>query len=368
MRGRAGTILLVAVAALALAGSASEGVSPPTALVDRVGVNVPEDAATGVPATYGRTIFADDGIRLFRVNLNPANAFPSSRRPRWAHLDRTIRLVKQVPGGRMLPVIENSPRWQHPRCQATPSYKCPPDAAHRREWAREVRQMVHHVLAAGVPVSEIELWNEPYCCGFWLPRPSAAGYVALLRTLARTLWATYPSLKIAVSANYWQEGSTCSAGRCPQWFRRVLAADKTRLLNDPRIVFTIHDYVLAHSPADALATGWSFNRYLLARDQAVKHGKRDPQFEITEFGWEANTGRVAFNDGVTEQQQAAFTVQAAHLALTDPCRCVSRVFIFSDYRGNDSRGNTTGYNMHRIDGTRRPVAAAVKAYIQAGTP
>jgi hypothetical protein len=57
-----------------------------------------------------------------------------------------------------------------------------------------------------------------------------------------------------------------------------------------------------------------------------------------------------------------------HLALTDPCACVARVFIFSDYRGSDSRGKSTGYNMHRIDGSPRPVASAVKSYIQAGRP
>ena len=360
-------VLPVALAALTLAGSSSEGVSPPTPLVDRVGVNVPEDAATGVPATWARTIWADDGIRLFRVNLNPAQVFPTSRRPSWTYLDRTIRLVKHVPGGRLLPVVGNSPRWQHPRCTATPSYKCPPDRAHYREWAREVRQMVRHIVAAGVPVSEIEYWNEPYCCGFWLPRSSPRAYVALLRTLARTLWRTYPNLRIAVSANYWEEGTTCSARPCPQWFKRVLAADKTRLLNDRRIVFTIHDYVLARAPSDTLDTGWSFNRYLLARDQAVKHGKVEPKLEITEFGWEANTGRVAFA-GVTEQQQADYTVEGAHLALTDPCACVARVFIFADYRGSDSRGNSTGYNMHRTDGTPRPVASAVESYVQAGKP
>jgi hypothetical protein len=356
------------LAFLALPNAASQSVPPRPALVDRVGVNVPELAATGVPLTYGRTIQADDGIRLFRVNLDPAHVFPTSRRPRWASVDRTIRFVKHVEGGRLLPVIGNSPAWQHPRCRVSPAYKCPPDRAHFKEWAREVRRIVHHMVASGVPVSEIEYWNEPYCCGFWLPRSNAAAYVALLRTLAQTLWAVYPKLNIAVSANYWEEGATCSARPCPQWFRHVLAADRHGLLNDPRIVFTIHAYVLARDPSQTLATGWSFNRYLLARDQAVKHGKVDPQFEITEFGWEANTGRVAFNDGVTEQQQAAYTTLAAHIALTDPCACVVRVFIFADYRGGDSRGNTTAYNMHRIDGTPRPVASAVKAYIQAGTP
>ena len=370
--------LAIAATALVLAGTAAAAVLPltsndaaptPLPLADRVGVNVPNVATTGVPATYGRTILADDGIRLFRDTLDPSNTFPSARKgPNWTYVDRTVRFVKNVPGGQLLPLIVDSPRWQHRGCKARPSYKCAPDRAHYRTWANEVKRIIRHVTAAGVAVPEIEYWNEPYCCGFWLPRSSPAAYVALLRTLAPTLWAAYPKLKIAVSANYWQEGKTCSARPCPQWFRRVLAADKTGLLDDPRIVFTTHNYVLAAPPSAVLATGWSFDRYRVARDQAVRHGKVDPRFEITEYGWEASSGTVVFGDPVSEEQQALYTTQAAHLALTDPCACVDRVFVFDDYKGHSRLGNAHGYNMHRPDGTARPVAAAVKAYIRAGTP
>jgi hypothetical protein len=350
--------------------TADDGVPPPLTLADRVGVNVPNIATTGVSSTYGQTILADDGIHLFRDILDPSNTFPNAppAQPNWQYVDGVANFVKNVTGGQLLPIIGDSPSWQHPGCTISPSYKCPPDSQHYQEWSNEVKQIIDRVVGTdGLAVPEIEYWNEPYCCGFWLPTSDPAAYMALLRTLAPTLWTYYPNLKIAVSANYWEEGSQCSPN-CPQWFSQVISNDTTNLLNDPRIVFTIHDYVQANPPDAVLGTGWSFNRYLLARDQAVAHGKVNPRFEITEYGWEANTGHVVFNDPVTEQQQSDYTVQGAHIALADSCACVDRVFIFEDYRGNDSFAQTWAYNMHRNDGTPRPVAGAIKTYIQAGVP
>jgi len=350
--------------------TADDGVPPPLPLADRVGVNVPNIATTGVPLTYGQTILADDGIHLFRDSVGPLNIWSSpNATPSWTYVDKVVTFVKNVSGGQLLPIFFGANPWQHPSCTSAPGYKCAPDPAYYQEWSDEVKQTIDHVVASGVAVPEIEYWNEPYCCGFWLPTSNADAYVALLRTLAPTLWAAYPNLKIAVSANYWEEGtSTCSANPCPQWFSHVLTADTTNLLSDPRIVFTTHNYVQANPPDAVLSTGWSFNRYLLARDQAVQHGKVNPRFEITEYGWEANTGTVVFNDPVTEQQQSDYTTQGAHIALADSCACVDRVFIFEDYKGGDSLSNTWGYNMHRTDSTPRPVATAVKAYIQSGTP
>jgi hypothetical protein len=348
--------------------TADDGVPAPLALADRVGVNVPNISTTGVSLTYGQTILADDGIHLFRDSVGPLNIWSSpTAQPSWTYVDKNISFVKNVTGGQLLPIFANSNPWQHPSCTSTPGYKCAPDPAYYQEWSNEVKQTIDHVVAAGVAVPEIEYWNEPYCCGFWLPVSDPAAYMALLRTLAPTLWAAYPNLKIAVSANYWEEGSQCSPN-CPQWFSQVISNDTTNLLNDPRIVFTTHNYVQANPPSAVLGTGWSFNRYLLARDQAVAHGKVNPRFEITEYGWEANTGNVVFNDPVTEQQQSDYTVQGAHIALADSCACVDRVFIFEDYRGGDSFAQAWAYNMHRNDGTARPVAGAVKSYIQAGVP
>jgi hypothetical protein len=348
--------------------TADDGVPPPLTLADRVGANVPNISTTGVSSTYGQTILADDGIHLFRDALGPLNIWSSpGAAPSWTYVDTLLNFVKNVTGGQLLPIFYGANPWQHPSCTATPGYKCGPDSAYYQEWSNEVKLTIDHAVASGVAIPEIEVWNEPYCCGFWLPSSNPAAYMALLRTLAPTLWAAYPNLKISVSANYWEEGSQCSPN-CPQWFSQVISNDTTNLLNDPRIVFNIHDYVQANPPSAVLGTGWSFNRYLLARDQATAHGKVNPHFEITEYGWEADTGNVVFNDPVTEQQQSDYTVQGAHIALADSCACVDRVFIFEDYRGGDSFAQTWAYNMHRNDGTARPVAGAIKSYIQAGVP
>ena len=361
-----GTVTTTVNSLFAIKVTADDGFPP---LADRVGVNTPNVITEGWNLLYSQTILADDGIHLFRDSPGPLNIWPSSGgTPDWSNTDKLVAFVKNISGGQLLPVMTFSNPWQHPSCTATPSWQCAPDPAYYQEWSDEVVAVMDHLVAQGIAVPEIEYWNEPWCCSFWLPQSNPSAYVALLRVLSTTVWARYPAAKILVSADYWQQGSTCSASPCPEWFSLVLQADTTNLINDPRIVLTTHNYAGSSSPATDRGTGWSFDRYKLAHDQAVAHGKSSPHVEITEYGWEADTGCVVFNDGVPEATQSQYTVDGARQAFATGY--VDKVFIFDEYRGANTgcTGTQFAYNMHRADGTARPMAGAVKTYIAAGIP
>jgi hypothetical protein len=331
-------------------------------------MNTPNVSTTNWNLGWAQRIYADDGIHLFRDSAGPVNIWSSpTAAPNWSYTDKLVSFVQSVPGGQLLPIMTWSNPWQHPHCGATSqAYQCGVEAGYYQDWANEVLAVVDHLVSKGLAVPEIEVWNEPYCCNFWKPASDPAGYLGLVKATAQTVWAKYPKMRILVSANYWQEGSTCqkdSIGNCLQWWSNVLRADPAGFLNDPRIILDLHDYVEAASPTSVRSTGWSFDRYSLIHQQAQAHGKADPHVEITEYGWEPSTGCVLFNDGVSETTQAQYTVDGAKQAFATGY--VDKVFPFFDYGGADTgcTGTQWAYNFHRADGTPRPVAAAIRAYI-----
>ena len=343
-------------------------------LVDRVGINTPNVSTEGWNLLWGQTILADDGIHLFRDTAGPLNIWSSSgATPNWQYVDKLITFVKNVNGGKLLPTMHGSNPWQHPSCVPQTGghgYDCPPDPAYYTEWGNEVVAVIAHLIANGVAVPEIEIWNEPWCCGFWQPRSNVNAYYNLVKTVLPIVWASYPNMRILVAAAYWEEGTnSCEATPCPEWARPLFQADTTHVLNDPRVILYQHNYMQNLSPQTDRALGWDWTRYRDVRSIAQGFGKTDPHFEITEMGWEADDGYCAFGC-VTLTQQSQYTTDAMKIAFEDACACVDKIFPFTEYRGSNT-GNTGlgwGYDYHRADGTARPVAGAVKSYINANIP
>ena len=341
-------------------------------LIDRVGIDTPNVATDGWNLLWGQTILADDGIHLFRDMVGPLNIWATQgANPDWTFVDRNITFVNNVTGGQLLATFHGSNPWQHPSCTPGPGghgYDCPPDPAYYTEWANEVVAVIGHLIANGVAVPEIEIWNEPWCCGFWQPQSNVVAYLNLVKAVLPVVWASYPTMKVLVAASYWEEGSTCEATPCPEWARPLFQADTTHALNDPRVILYQHNYMQNLSPQTDRALGWDWTRYLDVRSIAQSFGKSLPHFEITEMGWEANDGFCAYC--VTLTQQSQYTTDALKIAFEDQCACVDRIFPFEEYRGSNTGnyGLGWGYNYHRADGTARPVAGAVKSYINANIP
>ena len=87
---------------------------------------------------------------------------------------------------------------------------------------------------------------------------------------------------------------------------------------------------------------------------------------ITEFGWSshANSGNEpAWARGVTEQQQADFTVGAIK-ALRTNFPFVKKAFIYNDRATVGEGTHLAGYGILNADESPKPVFQALKAYLR----
>jgi hypothetical protein len=326
--------------------------APATPLTQRVGMNVPNIGTQNVSASYATTVLNDDGITLYRDAAPMSATYGNGSTPNWLYFDRDLNFTKTVPGS-MLLCFATAPDWMHP---ANSGYNYPPDSMHMQTWADKVVEVIGHAILNGVSVNKIELWNEPWLTDFWLPAPDPTAYEQLVTTTANTVWATYPTMQIGISADYYEQGA--GVPHNTPWFQQVLNADGVGALNDSRYYFTTHNYTESDPPWKTREVGYSFDRYVLAHDQAVSHGFTNPHVDVTEYGWRAGDTSGGTND-VSVDTQAQYTIDAARQALATSY--VDRVFLFEDYPGD-----TWGYNVHYPNGTVKPVASALKSYISTG--
>ena len=196
----------------------------------------------------------------------------------------------------------------------------------------------------GADLIGIETWNEPWLTSdpvtgaFWLPAMEPARFLELSIAQANAVWAVNPNRDIAVSLDYWGQG--VNAGQ--RFDSAVVAADTTDFLLDPRVVLTVHNYCESDSPQTVRGTGWSFDRWKLAR--SISGNQR---IWITEFGWSSP-------GDVSETLQSTYTTDGINMMLADG---VERMVIF----GVSNASQSWGYNLRRTNGTWKPAAAAFKA-------
>ena len=228
--------------------------------------------------------------------------------------------------------------------------KTPPLPQNYGAWAK---RMVDLWRTMPNPPRVIEVWNEPWVRAFWNTGPNPAQYLELVKAFAREAWAVWPQVTLLVSAD---QGNADA----PNFRTRLLAADTTRFLADPRILPTTHNYVENRTPTQVTSApcSWDLDRFECAYDDFRRHGHPDPQVWVTEFGWESNTPAPGFFRfrAVTEQQQATYTVQA--LELFRQSGKVAAAFAFF-YRTSDP----WNYNFVRPNNSDKPVVGAVRDYL-----
>jgi hypothetical protein len=124
------------------------------------------------------------GSAWIRIDLNWAvvqQAGPASYN--WAPIDRVVQAAR-ARSLSVLGTIVYTPAWARPAGQSSAS-AAPANPADFAAFAKMVAARY-----APLGVHAFEIWNEPNISGFWLPKPDATAYTALLR-------AAYPAIKQA---------------------------------------------------------------------------------------------------------------------------------------------------------------------------
>jgi hypothetical protein len=255
----------------------------------------------------------------------------------------TIELARTF-GIEVLPIAD----YGYSDLSATGNWLAPPTQANLATWAR---RMVDTYRNMKNPPKVIEVWNEPWNSGFWDNKtPDAAFYLEIVKAFAKEAWAQWPTVKLLVSAD--QQGIG--------YRTKLLAADKTGILRDPRVLPTTHNYVEGRTPTQKTGTpcDWDLDRYECAYQDFKAHGHPDPQVWITEFGWETVTPApsIAYYGTVTEQTQADYTIQALEIFRKSGHVAAAYGFMYRT-------GENWAYNWLRPDNSDKPVVGAIKAYL-----
>jgi hypothetical protein len=233
--------------------------------------------------------------------------------------------------------------------------KYAPLAQYVGEWARRKLATLKANCGAEIPEA-IEVWNEPEWTWAWKPAPSASTYYKMVVETAKQAWAIWPNVKILVSSN------PMYSDNLREWRTELLSYDTSKLLADPRIHPTTHNYCQTKPPTFRWPTDdhkWgSFQtRYEDAYNDYKAHGHPDPKVWVTEFGWSTypRTGEPLVDQyPVTLEQQRDYTVEAIKIAAASGK--VEKMYSFL-YRSNEP----WNYNWMYPDNTPKLVGAAVKA-------
>jgi hypothetical protein len=216
--------------------------------------------------------------------------------------------------------------------------KYPPLPQNDKTWAD---RMIAQWTSLPTPPAAIEVWNEPWLSSFWEPAPDPVAYYNLVKVFATEAWKTWPNVQILVSSD-----STDPSGTI-KWRARLLAADTSGLLKDPRIHPVTHNYVEGRTPTQVTAEPCSLDldRYQCAYNDYKAHGNPNPTVWVTEFGWESGV--------VGAQSQADYTVQALNIFKNSGEFAEAYSFFYET-------NSTFDYNWLNPDNSPKPIVAAVK--------
>lgn len=299
------------------------------------------------------------GITWIREDFTWSTLQPTPTRFDWRRTDALMLNAAQL-GIHVLAVATYAPPWASGH---TDSNKYPGDA---KAYGRFVGAIADRYGAGGtfwrlhrhlfpVPLTAIELWNEPWLTSFWLSGPDPVAYARLARAAATAVKARHPRISIIASGDVPEE----SEGVGRDWFKSVLAADpalwRSRLVD----AWSVHVYCHFFSPWESTEPQRArFDRLLLTRDFAHQIGADKPVW-ITEFGWRTDLG--SSRDAVSEQTQADYIVQALTRVSTEWRSFVVRSFVFTFTKPSAAEADV--YNLVRPDGSPRPAWQGIQSFI-----
>jgi hypothetical protein len=288
------------------------------------------------------------GARWVRIDMSWATLQPTSRTSydmAWGvpFMDRIIKMANDR-GLRVLGMLWLTPNWAQPTNGPRSSPANPADYGRALAWAAKRWQG---------KVQSWEVWNEPNSSDFWVTE-SPVQYT-------RLLCAGFNAVQRSGSTAGIVFGGTVHND--VEWISRAYDAGAKGCFDR----MATHPYV---GPANASPSSggendpWDFNRLAAVRKLMLSHGDRRPIW-LTEFGWSshANTGtEKPWNMGVTEAQQASYTVAALKL-LRERHPYVTAAFIYNEREKETSDVHQNGYGIMHKDASPKPVYTAVKQYV-----
>ena len=183
-------------------------------------------------------------------------------------------------GLKILPILGFGTRW------ASPAYM------HLDRWAEYVRRFVGRY---GKRITEVEVWNEENCDGFW-KSPNPTNYLPLLKRTWEAVKSIDPGIRVSLGG---------TSGIPFDFIEEVYALGGAEFFD----VLSVHPYTHPCQPEGNLDV-----RLEMLREVMARHGDADKPIWITEMGWPTLGG-----------VPACLELLAQSLAAADPSRQTWRV-------------------------------------------
>ena len=213
-----------------------------------------------------------------------------------------------------------------------------------------------------MPLTAVELWNEPFGSWDWLPNPNPTAYAALVRAAAAAIRSANRGVSILASGDVLQSRTD---GTIVTWLDTLLTVDPG--LGTVIDGWTVHPYPDPKDlgPYDTTQNvDWEYARVAVSYQVAANHGAVKPLW-ITEIGWSTATGTP---DGVSEATQATYEHDALVRAVQEWGAYVARTFVYSWDLSTGTAGDVEGnYGLRRADNTLKPAWTAIQGLIANGT-
>ncbi len=246
-----------------------------------------------------------------------------------------------------LPVVEVAPTFYERYVRTRNQGIFPPDP---RPFAQFLKVLVRrygphgsfwraHPTLPYYPVRAWQIWNEPSLQSYWLPRPSPAGYTALLRASWRAI-KSVDRHAVVVAA-----GMPFSTGL--RFYNQMYRAGARRYFD----VAAFHDYSIKVENATQYLT--------MLRALMNRHRDAHKPIWVTEFGWASSGPPSPFRAGRAAPRLDSRLIQFM-VSNRKPLR-LDRFFYYNWRDPATTPVNWWGVNMglFRPDSTPRAAASAI---------
>ena len=248
----------------------------------------------------------------------------------------------------VFPIIGLSPRWASSDPSGAGGSNWPP--RDNADYARFVDAVIARYGRGGsfwkarpnltpMPITAIQLWNEPWGFFSWKPDPDPVRYAALAKAGARAAKARDPQIKVVTVGDVLQSRTDKTA---KPWLAELLKDRELVSLTDawgaaaypgPR---TQGPYDMKSRPE------YNFGRIRMIRDMTLAADAARPIW-ITEMGWSTGPNDP---ERVSESKQAEYTNDAVRRAVDEWGGFVEKAFLYSWDRPLDAVDN--GYKMYGL--------------------